>query len=53
MWAHFSHISERVTRAEIALKALQTAVHNDKDNLQYQALDAQLRQKLLTLKLAK
>jgi hypothetical protein len=53
MWAHFSHISERVTRAEIAFKAHQTALHSDKDNLQYQALDAQLHQKLLTLKSVK
>lgn len=51
MWAHFSHISERVTRAKIALKAHQIAFHNDKDILQYQALDAQLCHNLLTLKL--
>ena len=48
---HFSHISERVTRAKIALEAHQIAFHNDKDILQYQALDAQLCHNLLTLKL--
>jgi len=37
---HFSHISERVSRAEMELETHQTAFHYDKDNLQHLALDA-------------
>jgi RNA binding exosome subunit len=49
---HFSHISERVSRSEMELETHQTAFHYDKDNLQYLALDKQLRQKLFYLKFA-
>jgi guanylate kinase len=50
---HFSHILERVSRAEMELETHQTAFHYDKDNLQHLALDKQLRQKLFYLKSAK
>jgi hypothetical protein len=49
---HFSHISERVSRAEMELETHQTAFQYDKDNLQHLALDKQLRLKLFYLKSA-
>jgi len=49
---HFNHISERVTKAKIALEfGCSAASEFDVDNLHHQALDAQLRN-LLTLKSA-
>ncbi|KAJ6856768.1 hypothetical protein NC651_038440 [Populus alba x Populus x berolinensis] len=45
---HYSHISERVARAEAAVDTHQTL--HDRDNIHLQAVDKQLRQGLLRLK---
>jgi hypothetical protein len=47
---HFSHISERVARAEAALENHQTVLHDDRDNLQLLEHDKQLRLTLMNLK---
>ncbi|KAJ6854931.1 hypothetical protein NC651_039789 [Populus alba x Populus x berolinensis] len=47
---HYSHISERVARAETALDTHQTLLSHDRDNIHLQAVDKQLRQGLLRLK---
>jgi len=50
---HYSHISERVPRAEAALDAHQTLFSNDRGNTQLHEADMHLRQNLLHLKAAK
>ncbi|KAJ6907745.1 hypothetical protein NC651_018242 [Populus alba x Populus x berolinensis] len=47
---HFSHISERVARAEVALDEHQSLLSSDMDNSNLQAIDNQLRQSLLHIK---
>jgi hypothetical protein len=47
---HYSHISERVARAEVALDTHQTLFSNDWDNAHFNAVDKHLRQDLLHLK---
>lgn len=47
---HFSHIFERVVRAEETLEDHQTDIHADKDNLHLLECDKQLRLKLINLK---
>nr|TKR98958.1 hypothetical protein D5086_0000197870 [Populus alba] len=47
---HFSHISERVARAEATLDSHQTIFSQDRDNIHLQAVDKQLRQGLIRLK---
>ena len=47
---HYSHISERVARAEAALDTHQTLLSQDRDNIHLQAVDKELRQGLLRLK---
>jgi exonuclease III len=47
---HYSHISERVARAEAALDDHQTIFSTDRDNDQLLAVDKLLRQELLYLK---
>lgn len=47
---HFSHISERVARAEAALDEHQSLLSSDMDNSNLQAIDKQLRQSLLHIK---
>ncbi|XP_073267824.1 uncharacterized protein [Populus alba] len=47
---HFSHISERVARAEAALSEHQTILSSDMNNVQLHAIDKHLRQSLLHLK---
>jgi hypothetical protein len=49
---HFSHISERVTRAEKAMDDTQLLLHNDMDNDELLALEKQLRLNLVNLKSA-
>jgi hypothetical protein len=49
---HYSHISERVARAEAALDAHQTLFSNDRGNTQLHEADMHLRQNLLHLKAA-
>jgi hypothetical protein len=49
---HFSHISERVARAEKVLDDTQLLLQNDMDNGQLLALEKQLRLNLVNLKLA-
>nr|TKR85168.1 hypothetical protein D5086_0000250210 [Populus alba] len=43
---HYSHISERVARAEADLDTHQTLLSNDRDNIHLQSVDKQLRQGL-------
>jgi hypothetical protein len=47
---HFSHISERVARAEAALDEHQGLLSSDMENSNLQAIDKQLRQSLLHIK---
>ena len=47
---HFSHISERVSRAESDLDLLQTALHSDPSNSQLVQEDKKLRIQLINLK---
>ncbi|KAL9400734.1 hypothetical protein Peur_004583 [Populus x canadensis] len=49
---HYSHISERVARAEAALDARQTLFSNDRGNTQLHEADMHLCQNLLHLKAA-
>jgi hypothetical protein len=49
---HFSHISERVARAEKVLDDTQLLLHNDMDNGELLALEKQLRLNLVNLKSA-
>lgn len=48
---HFSHILERVTRAEKDHDQLQTALYNDRDNLQLLTEDTSLHLRLVNLSL--
>nr|TKR98098.1 hypothetical protein D5086_0000206460 [Populus alba] len=47
---HYSHISQRVTRAEEELDSLQSLLHQDRDNIHLQSQDKHLRSQLLHLK---
>jgi hypothetical protein len=47
---HFSHISERVARAEAALDEHQSLLSSDMENPNLQSIDKQLRQSLLHIK---
>ncbi|XP_073267153.1 uncharacterized protein [Populus alba] len=49
---HFSHISDRVARAEAAMDAHQTLSSNDRGNTQLYAIDKHLQQHLIHLKAA-
>jgi hypothetical protein len=49
---HFSHISERVIRAEDELNCHQTIIQNERNNSQLLMQDKQLRLKLINLKSA-
>jgi hypothetical protein len=47
---HFSHISERVARAEADLATHQSLLHHDRDNTQLLSQERNLRSSLLNLK---
>ena len=49
---HYSHISQRVTRAEEELASLQSLLHQDRDNIHLLSQDKHLRSQLLHLKSA-